>query len=455
MEMKRIIFILFAHILICCGVASAQSIDNSIVTENIVRKVAQGVSTSPVLNAIMMRTIKFGRMSDYYAIVEDMSKNPNTHKDDVSRFLFMFVNANGELSANTLYSIGLNKEEVSSIINSWKKWNDEHHNDFDDLLVAMNDCNEHVRELSTIYPDLYEKLNSLSRDVFVKSFTDFYTNTSMDDYKRILDDIDWSVLFKIDNIMDSAEVSSQNTELMDALSSFLNTEIQQGKFKDDKTLYRSFNGQSLYSPLNGRLYVNYAILELPFTAKVFKDGTYKIIKGDTASIERYSQGINEIIKESIDSNPKIKEISESALVLLLCDRYVVYNGKKGINQMKNNDKPTVIKKYVEYIYPHYNYSPLSIEPVFPQGDFGEWINSHFVYPKKALEYGLQGEVSFSCVVDEFGNLTTVGDFDGEIPTLENEILRVLGKSPKWIPAKDADGNNCAVKFRYTKNFRIR
>jgi len=80
--------------------------------------------------------------------------------------------------------------------------------------------------------------------------------------------------------------------------------------------------------------------------------------------------------------------------------------------------------------------------------FGEFINSEFDYSKVTKP----GKMVFAFTIDEQGsvkNIKIVEILDMESAT---EIIRVLKKCPKWIPAKKA-GKPISIEIKYSMVFR--
>ena len=91
------------------------------------------------------------------------------------------------------------------------------------------------------------------------------------------------------------------------------------------------------------------------------------------------------------------------------------------------------------------------DPYFPGGNmaFGEFIAKNLHYPKISLNRYAQGKVIISCSVLVDGTLTDFkiskssyfpkeGDSEEvklAYESLDNEALRLIKLSPKWVPAK--------------------
>ncbi|MDO6435521.1 energy transducer TonB [Flavitalea sp. BT771] len=93
---------------------------------------------------------------------------------------------------------------------------------------------------------------------------------------------------------------------------------------------------------------------------------------------------------------------------------------------------TTHRQYVTTVQP---FTKVEIESEFPGGPKAwlEFLNSHFVYPKKAYKREIQGTVVLQFIVERDGSLSSIVALTGD-PLLQEEALRVIKESPKWIPA---------------------
>lgn len=74
-------------------------------------------------------------------------------------------------------------------------------------------------------------------------------------------------------------------------------------------------------------------------------------------------------------------------------------------------------------------------PQFVGGQEGlyKYLQEHLIYPKKAVEQGIQGKVFCQFVVDEEGYVRDVVVLRSVNPLLDAEALRVIKAMPKWEP----------------------
>lgn len=75
----------------------------------------------------------------------------------------------------------------------------------------------------------------------------------------------------------------------------------------------------------------------------------------------------------------------------------------------------------------------------------KYLQDSLVYPKKAIEQGIQGKVFCRFFVDEEGYVRDVIVLRGVNPLLDEEALRVLKAMPKWEPGTQ---NEKAVKVYF-------
>jgi protein TonB len=86
-------------------------------------------------------------------------------------------------------------------------------------------------------------------------------------------------------------------------------------------------------------------------------------------------------------------------------------------------------------------------------DFKYFIAKHLKYPKIAKINGIQGIVRVRFIIDEKGNLINAEIIRSVDQSLDEEVLRVLNLSPRWIPGKQR-GKPVKVSFEIPVNFRL-
>ena len=85
--------------------------------------------------------------------------------------------------------------------------------------------------------------------------------------------------------------------------------------------------------------------------------------------------------------------------------------------------------------------------------FANWVNERLYYPEYAVENYIQGKVTISFVVETNGYLSNIKVLEGVHPTIDQEVIRVVSMSPKWIPAK-YNGKSIKIEYIFSVNFKI-
>lgn len=83
-----------------------------------------------------------------------------------------------------------------------------------------------------------------------------------------------------------------------------------------------------------------------------------------------------------------------------------------------------------------NYSKSrEVLPQFKGGveGFARFLSRNIKYPEDALKAGVQGKVILEFVVEKDGSLSDINVIKSVAPILDNEAIRVLNNSPKWLP----------------------
>lgn len=96
---------------------------------------------------------------------------------------------------------------------------------------------------------------------------------------------------------------------------------------------------------------------------------------------------------------------------------------------------------------------VKIKASFPGGDaaFKEYVRDNFNYPTRCQDDGINGYVLLRFVVDETGKVSRVSAIEEtkSCPEFTTEAIRVLKKSPRWIP-----GNNNGVQMKSWREIPI-
>lgn len=104
----------------------------------------------------------------------------------------------------------------------------------------------------------------------------------------------------------------------------------------------------------------------------------------------------------------------------------------------------------------YPYTDLGSPPQFKGGinDFYKYLSRSIKYPTDAYKRGIGGSVFISFVVEKDGKVTDVKIDKPVYPSIDEEALRVMMDSPKWIPGTQR-GLPVRVKYNIPIKFNVR
>jgi protein TonB len=94
-------------------------------------------------------------------------------------------------------------------------------------------------------------------------------------------------------------------------------------------------------------------------------------------------------------------------------------------------------------------------PKFPgeEGAFNNYLLNNLKYPDICLKMGVEGTVILEFVVEKDGSLTQIKVKNSIYPDLDEEAIRVLKNSPKWIPGENG-GKKVRVSYILPVTFNI-
>lgn len=94
-------------------------------------------------------------------------------------------------------------------------------------------------------------------------------------------------------------------------------------------------------------------------------------------------------------------------------------------------------------------------PEFPGGAsaFMKWITTNLKYPKSAQNSKIEGRVVVSFIVDAEGNVTNLRLEKSPNRTLGVEVIKIMGKMPKWKPGTQ-NGKPCKAMIAVPINFDL-
>jgi len=87
------------------------------------------------------------------------------------------------------------------------------------------------------------------------------------------------------------------------------------------------------------------------------------------------------------------------------------------------------------------------------GEFYKFVGENLKYPSQARRIGIGGKVFVHFIVDKDGGLSDIKVARGIGAGCDEEVLRILAMSPKWIPGKQR-GNPVRVRMMLPITFRL-
>lgn len=100
-------------------------------------------------------------------------------------------------------------------------------------------------------------------------------------------------------------------------------------------------------------------------------------------------------------------------------------------------------------------SSIDQKPEFPGGfqKFSEYLVHSVKYPAQAIDAGVEGRVVLNFVVNTDGSLTDIKVLRSIESSLDEEALRVIQNSPKWIPGS-LKGKPVRVQYHMPLKFKL-
>lgn len=83
-----------------------------------------------------------------------------------------------------------------------------------------------------------------------------------------------------------------------------------------------------------------------------------------------------------------------------------------------------------------------------------WVYKYLKYPRQAIERNLQGQVLLSFIVEKDGSVTNIVVEHGIDELLDDEAVRVVAVSPKWIPGQ-IKGEKVRTRMVIPVEFRLK
>ena len=99
-----------------------------------------------------------------------------------------------------------------------------------------------------------------------------------------------------------------------------------------------------------------------------------------------------------------------------------------------------------------------VKPKFNGGDINEftkWVYGNLVYPKEAKEAGISGLVTVKFIINTDGTISDISVIRGVHELLNNEVVRIISKSPaNWTPGY-VDGKPVRITYAMPILFQLR
>jgi TonB family protein len=209
-------------------------------------------------------------------------------------------------------------------------------------------------------------------------------------------------------------------------------------------------------------------IRLELLSQITEQGTSldEVISASQIKVHRYSESPITVTDEQETSARKTyqesEQMLESTLPVAEIEKTVIYPGTGGMpsnetsaeNAGNRQHEPRQLRSPFRVM----SHPPVSIHPNLPdeqpvkddifvavedmprfQGgdirDFRSYIMTNIRYPHLALEKNISGRVYVQFVINKNGDLTNARIIQSDHPVLEKEVLRVIEKSPKWMPGK--------------------
>jgi len=178
-----------------------------------------------------------------------------------------------------------------------------------------------------------------------------------------------------------------------------------------------------------------------------------LINGNNVSIGNNNPDVLYIIdgvKQKVTNLASLKP-DDIASVQVLKDKSAtsIYGeaGKDGVILITTKTKEAQEKVY--------DFVSATTTPSFPGGmeQFYKYLSKTVKYPKEAQEKNIQGKVFISMIIEKDGSLSDI-KVDRKLGYgTDEEAVRVLKASPKWIPAVQ-NGNKIRVKYNIPISFTL-
>lgn len=227
-------------------------------------------------------------------------------------------------------------------------------------------------------------------------------------------------------------------------------------FAQTKKLVKTFKfgtvGYNLYSQ-NGK--PNSGLVDTSFYL-LYRIGNTKIIAKEIKEITEKSSG-DVLLQTTYQIFPKSILFKREGFTDDANRTYTQNN--KGLLSFEKYGVPTVAiappppsSGSVEYAV---DPDGVDVLPEYPGGinNARKYIGEHVEYPALAVENDIEGTIIVTFVIEKDGSVTDIKIDKGLGYGLDEEVIRVMKKMPKWIPAK-LNGKDVKFKTRMPVVFKL-
>ena len=173
-----------------------------------------------------------------------------------------------------------------------------------------------------------------------------------------------------------------------------------------------------------------------------------VLQKDAATAKWGDKGANGAILINTKSKDDIKDLVKKLPGAEMDDDGNITVGGKSVAKIILNDKEVFNKNDTIYNVP-------AMRAQYPGGDpkIFKFIYENVRYPKLCHEFGVQGRVLVTFVIEKDGSISNVQVVRSVDPALDREAVNVVKRMPKWNPGMN-NGQPARVKFTLPVTFKL-
>lgn len=132
----------------------------------------------------------------------------------------------------------------------------------------------------------------------------------------------------------------------------------------------------------------------------------------------------------------------------------------GVDPNSTNESTVTVTNSVAVTTTSVDTGPVVVADDMPEFEGGvaglmRYVSQNIVYPPVAREIGHQGTVYVSFVVNEIGNVENIKVMKGIGYGCDEEVVRVVGKMPRWKKVGKNAGHPVKVRFNIPVSFKLK